>query len=370
MDHPKDLLPDYAAGLLDEAERAQVEAHLASCEACMEEVRELDQVFADWVDALPEMIPSERPHERLFERLREEREPTFPDDTLTLPPRRAIPYEETPSKGVPSETPSQGVPYPVPSSPQIAPWLIAACAALLLVTGVFGYQTGRTNLALRAEQALITRFLSAGTVQAVALYDESDTLIGNTLVARGEPQDANLENRALFVLAEPPPGGRVYQAWGHVNDDWEPSSSEQLTSLEVSRDEVFEVSTQGFASLYLSLEPPGGSPQPTDPLSRVSLSDAAPGSAVGVLELLSPTDGETLQATSTIVRGQIDSSVRELRYRLNGGESVPIIFSGGRFMFTVSGLREGENRLELLATPAQGEEVSRVLTLNVESDAP
>ena len=90
------------------------------------------------------------------------------------------------------------------------------------------------------------------------------------------------------------------------------------------------MSTEGFASLYLSLEPPGGSPQPTDPLSRVPLSTSA---AQSVIEVVSPADGAILTVNSTIVRGTIGDDVRELRYRLGDGPLIDAPLSGSRFTF-------------------------------------
>jgi hypothetical protein len=71
------------------------------------------------------------------------------------------------------------------------------------------------------------------------------------------------DGRTLFVLREPPAAGRAYQAWGHTGDG--------LASLVVSERPVFEVPGRGFEALYLSLEPRGGSPQPTTPLGRLDL---------------------------------------------------------------------------------------------------
>ena len=51
----------YALGALDEEERASFEAHLATCDVCASEVRELrevaDLVYAPWVDEESPPVP-------------------------------------------------------------------------------------------------------------------------------------------------------------------------------------------------------------------------------------------------------------------------------------------------------------------------
>ena len=135
---------------------------------------------------------------------------------------------------------------------------------------------------------------------------------------------------------------------GTQADDWEPGSSEELVSLAVSQDKVFAVPTGEFAALYLSLEPRRGSPQPTQPLSRVSLTDRA----FAPLQFSSPTDGATLSADSVIVRGSVEDGASAVSYTLNGGEPVEIGVAAGRFTFTVAGLREGENTVAVSAVGA------------------
>ena len=377
MKHPKALLPDYALGLLDPDEAAAVEAHLRECETCQEEVRQFDRVLLGWVDALPEVPPPKGAKAGLMSRIgsakRAETAETAPqagrpgegpDETRDFD-RAAVRGEDGVTRlPTPSASSSRRAPRNVIDTrnviqdrrPRIPRWLVAAC---LVLAGAGFFQSYRTQLAfgrLQTDQALLTRFLAAPDVGTLTLYSEADERLGTALVRPGD---------ALFVLAAPPPPGRVYQAWGHTSDDWSPQSGEQLTSLEVSRDAVFQVSTDGFASLYLSVEPPGGSPQPTDPLSSVPLNDVQ---AASPIELLSPEDGATLGTSSAVVRGSVGSEVRELRYRLGGGEFTAAPFSAGRFMFTVSGLERGENRLEVQATTVNGDVVTQSLILRYVPD--
>ena len=78
MAHPKEKLPDYALGLLDPDEMADVGAHLETCEACREEVRRFDATLTAWVDALPEVEPPPQAKANLFERIKNKPVPAAP----------------------------------------------------------------------------------------------------------------------------------------------------------------------------------------------------------------------------------------------------------------------------------------------------
>jgi anti-sigma factor RsiW len=74
----RELLPWYANNTLPEEERAKVEAHLAQCERCQQELRELRQI-KDMIALSVESVPE--PSEELFawtvERIRSEERHTI-----------------------------------------------------------------------------------------------------------------------------------------------------------------------------------------------------------------------------------------------------------------------------------------------------
>jgi hypothetical protein len=88
-----------------------------------------------------------------------------------------------------------------------------------------------------------------------SLRDANDNAIGTVLIS---PRDY-----ALFVLNTPPPAGKSYQAWGRVNGT--------VTSLAITEDRLIPVRSEGFERIGVSLEPLGGSPQPTQPLGGIPL---------------------------------------------------------------------------------------------------
>ena len=330
--HPTDLLPDYVLGLLEPAETAAVEAHLGSCATCQEEVRQLSEPFVILTEALPPEPPRERVWQAIQAQIAQER---------GLLPEIAAPAEARGQE-------EQATLTPPPPAPQRYTWQLTTVAALLLAVGSLVWGTFTTNnyQQVRAEQRLVAERLADPQVQKVSL----ENVIGSS---REQPLGSVLvaPESTLFVLGEDAPGDLAYQAWGHTSSDWDPEQGEVLTSLGVFKGNVFEVTSAGFASLYLSLEPTGGSPQPTDPLSKVSLLNPRSSS----VEISSPEPGTTVNSDQVILSGVVNEQTAELSYTLNGGEAGEIPFANNRFTVTVTGLVEGENRLEVTSTNNEGE---------------
>ena len=321
MNHPTDLLPDYLLGLLSPEEVERLEVHLEGCSSCRADLVSLSEPIVALTEALPQINPPEHVWEGLQERFRNEAKQATVLTVPNLKPRP--PYE----------------------------WLLAACFTLFLGSSFWGYQSFTNFQQARSETLLLTRFLSDAEVQKVSLeplLDSGGTSPGSVLISPRE--------EVLFVL-DAPPAGRSYQAWGHNSSDWNPDKGDILDSLNLSSDGVFEVQAAGFAALYLSLEPAGGSPQPTNPLSKLSL-NARPND---ILDISTPEDGATLSSASVIVRGLLADEVQDLSYNLNDGEPNPISFANNSFSFTLM-LEPGENALEVTASTG-ADSSSTTLTL-------
>ena len=338
MSHPKDLLPDYVLGLLEPEEAERVEAHLAGCAECQAEAWDLATPLALLTEALPRDKPSERVLQAVKAELRA-------DDATTLLPEIAESVE-------PDEARRVGA-LPLPRTRYA--WPLTAAFALVLALGslFWGFDNYRALQGVRADERLLSTYLARPEVQKVVLENvlesERTEPVGSALLASDEPAEV------LFVLSENAPQGRAYQAWGHTSGDWDPESGESLTSLLTSRDDVFEVDAGRFSSLYLSLEPAGGSLQPTNPLSKVSLLNPV---ADAPIEITTPEDGSAVSADSLIVSGAVDPVIRDLSYTLNGGEPTQTSAANNRFSFTVNGLREGQNTVEVTSTDENGERVT------------
>jgi anti-sigma factor RsiW len=364
MTHPTHLLEDYSLGLLEPEQLLAVESHVATCPRCQAEIRKLDMVLVTWADSVAELQPSPQPWSQLQARLQADRVAQNNDATLGVPetakiqtreprirePRTLEPHTPEPSSDLLPEIATADVFFEPPLKRMVIPplplagaWFATTFSILLALGSLFwGWRTQSALQLAQTDKQLIADFLAKDT-SSLALFDPADKPLGTVLVAGQE---------ALFVLTDSAPQRTTYQAWGHVNDDWTPGSSEQLTSLEISNDGVFKVSTAGFAALYLSLEPPGGSPQPTHSLTRVSLQ--VPVSETPIT-ITSPSASSVVTSNSVIVRGNLSTAVRGLSYRLNDGDEVTASFTGTRFTFTLPGLQAGENRLELRAKTANGE---------------
>jgi hypothetical protein len=135
----------------------------------------------------------------------------------------------------------------------------AAAALVLLVLGLGGWGVGlyRQYQALAQEQAKLARWLADPEVKWQLIKNSQGQAFGTMLWREEGP--------CLMVLREPPPPGKVYQAWGR-------KSGAEPVSLGVFSGRVFETNYEGFDFMGVSLEPPGGSPQPTEPLGRVPTS--------------------------------------------------------------------------------------------------
>ncbi len=340
MSHPRDLLNDYVLGTLTPSERLEVKAYLATSAEARAEEKVLRESLEAVTDSLHEIPVPKNAWAKIQAGLEQDRsiQNKIAEDKSV----------ETSGKIIHDQSSKR--PYWWTS--ERAAWLTAACFALIgFLAGWWGFSNYQAYQQVRTDRELVTAYLSNTNAQRVSLIGENFSDLGSVLVS---------DEKALFVLASVPVGGQTYQAWGHTNAAWEPGSTEQLTSLQVSNDTIFEISTGEFAALYLSLEPAGGSPQPTQPLTRVSLRNPV---ATSPLEITQPVGGAMVDSSTVIVSGLIDNTVTALRYSVNGNEAVETTFANQRFTFTVE-LAVGQNTIVVEAQRGSGESVRRVLEIS------
>ncbi len=207
----RELLPDYALGLLAGEEKAQLEQALQNSPELQAELAELKAVLY----RLPESLPPVTPPPRVWGRIQ----------------RKAFPRRD------------------------FLRWV--AAGLILLGLGGFGVEQNRRYQALAEEQAKLARWLSDPEVKWQLIQNDQGEAFGTMLWREEGP--------CLMVLREPPPRGKVYQAWGR-------KTGENPVSLGIFSGRTFETNYEGFDLMGISLEPPGGSPQPTQPLGRVPTS--------------------------------------------------------------------------------------------------
>jgi anti-sigma-K factor RskA len=224
-------LTDYVLGLLSEEEKRDFESHLATSAEARQELVRLQKVLVTMAEAVPSRTPRT----------------TFATIQAKL---------SAPTSSPPSET---NYVAPTKKPAKFSSWFypLALAASLLVAIGSlwWGFSSRQEAQRIEAENEKITHWLSYGDIKIVALADANNNPLGSVFVS---PRDY-----ALFILDNPPPAGKTYQAWGRVNDT--------ITSLAVADSRLIEVNCEGFERIGVSLEPPGGSPQPTEPLGGIAL---------------------------------------------------------------------------------------------------
>lgn len=209
----RELLPDYALGLLEGEEKVRLEQALQSSAELRQELAELRVVLL----RIPESLRPEVPPPGVWAKIQHK---AFPRRNFLR-------------------------------------WV--AVAAVLIVLGLGGWSLDQYHRyrALAEEHAKVARWLADPEAKWRLIRNAEGKSFGTMLWTE--------DGRCLMILSEPPPAGKVYQAWGRKTEG-------DPISLGVFTTRVFETSYEGFAFVGVSLEPPGGSPQPTQPLGRVPTS--------------------------------------------------------------------------------------------------
>ncbi len=250
----------YALDALDDAERAEFEAHLAECAACRAEVRANQEVTALLAHgAAPSASPS-----GLRDRILSDARKVRPIGSPRAAEAAAAPVQP------------QRRPYWIPAA------LAASVLFALVSTFLFSLERRRGDVAradliaiqdsLVAQQAVLARLDSAratsDSLLATLLAQDVRTV---HLTAQGQPPSARIywnRRRGVVVLAAfdlpPAAAGRTYQLWGIA-------AGRQPVSLG-----TFDTQPGGQATVTLAVdptlefsvgavteEPAGGSPQPT-----------------------------------------------------------------------------------------------------------
>ncbi|MEX2534408.1 MAG: anti-sigma factor [Trueperaceae bacterium] len=215
MSRPGELLTDYAHGALSAAETVRLEEHLSSCASCRGEVRDVREGFVELVEGLPRVQIPTGVWVKVLSRIRGQR---------------------------------------VRAGRRLA-WGLAASLVLMAASGFWGFQALENAAQADLESQTVARWLSREDVSRVSLGIYPSGGYGSVLLLPN--------GRTLFVLSDSPARGNSYQAWGRRGDE--------IVSLGVFNRPVFETTTTGYEAIGVSLEPRGGSPEPTHTLGRAEL---------------------------------------------------------------------------------------------------
>lgn len=191
----RELLPLYALGALEPAERERLEAALKRHPELWAEARALQETVADLAELVPQAPVPAGLEAKVMARLR--------------PSRRFV----------------------------LAGWLAKAAAfVLLLGLGYTGGWGAFWLLSLRDPETKV-----------VGLVSPKGEVVGRVIQRK--------EGRVLVLLDRWPPQGQVFQAWGLVQGS--------PTPLPTFRTPLKSLRLPPEARVAISLEPPGGSRQPT-----------------------------------------------------------------------------------------------------------
>jgi len=208
----RELLPDYLLGQLSLAETREVEAWLEASPQARAELESLESALF----ALPQGLVPVNPPPHLWG------EVTKRLHSKPLGRSRSL-------------------------------WVGGIAAAFLVLAGwgIFSFASYR---ALQAEQAQLAHWLAL-PAQWHLLKNAEGEGIGSMIWTK--------DGGCLIVMRDPPPAGKVYQAWG--------SEKGRKVSLGTFRGRIYETTFLGFDRIGVSLEPPGGNLQPTEPLISIPI---------------------------------------------------------------------------------------------------
>lgn len=238
-----DTVAAYLLGALPEPERAQFEAHLASCLQCREDVAHL-RVVADVLPlAVPPVAPPPQLRERLLQTVRAEAEVLHAAGPAADRPR--APHRARRRIALPLGRPLA---------------LAASLGALVLGAAVgFGIGTSTNDEQTRT-------VVQVRTVRAAV--DAAAAPRGNALIV---VRDGVATLRVTGLPAPPP--GKVYEVWLLRRGAAAPSPTDALFSVSTQGSgRVALPSVRGVEAVLVTAEPDGGSSAPTSqPFINASL---------------------------------------------------------------------------------------------------
>ena len=246
------LAAPYALDALEPPERVRFERHLKGCDRCAAEVRALseDAVRLAWSTAAP--APAAM-RERVLAAVRATPQEGAPARAPQLPPH---------VWGTQPPPARSRAPRP---RPLFVPFATATAAAALVVASLFAVQANESRDKLDAAQAQareIAHVLAAPDARATSGKDGQGRSIG--VIASAS------EGRAVVSLSgyESAPSGRVRQLW-LMRPNAQPRS---LGLFEDDTPLVAAGLTKSATSLAVTVEPDGGSAQPTtQPVVQLAL---------------------------------------------------------------------------------------------------
>ncbi|MFF2775930.1 anti-sigma factor domain-containing protein [Streptomyces sp. NPDC058052] len=237
------LVAAYALGALDDDERKDFDAHLRTCEACRQEATEFEATTARLAAAVSHTPPTAAKAQVM----------AAIDDVRQLPPRIPTPDAAPRIRGILRR--------------RIVPLALAAGVAVAALGGVAVWQAQiRQDLERQAHHA--QQQLDA--VSVVLAAPDARTVHGRAANgALTTVVSSDRQNKATFTAADlPAPGpGKTYQLWLDHDGTMRPAGLMDQDGTVILTGNPADAGAVG-----LTLEPAGGSPQPTSaPLLLMTL---------------------------------------------------------------------------------------------------
>lgn len=230
----RENIPAYALGALDAEEATALEAHLQTCDACRAELADYNRIHDSLLAALPPRAPSPALRQRLQSQL--------PSAQVKARPRL---------------------------TPSFGQWAIGAALAVLLLVNLFSFVQLRT---IQNQQAgLLEQLRSSQFALAMLAYPETKAISipGDGELSGSVLLDHDRNTIALVMWRLPEISeDQTYEVWLIEPDGkrigaglFRPSDVTTYTTQPVFAKE----SLDNFVGIGVTIEPAGGSEQPTGP---------------------------------------------------------------------------------------------------------
>jgi anti-sigma-K factor RskA len=267
-DEVKEIAPLYVIGALDEKTAHEVEASLHS--ATPEQQRDVAR-WRDMATLLPQALPLQTPPDYLRERLLNR----IVEETQQTPIEIAV--EESTLKGMSELGEKKVLPFVQPrrAESRTARWLLIAATALLAFTAGYLFKQNaeltRERYALARERDDLSKEMAAWRGQVDDIVSPRTRII--VMAGDGTPQsnakivwDTKAQQWAIYIFDLPaPPSDKEYQLW-YVTQNAKISAAVFRTNEQgrsVLKLTLPPEALVGLAATAVTLEPRGGSPQPT-----------------------------------------------------------------------------------------------------------
>jgi anti-sigma-K factor RskA len=268
----------YALGALSQHEARSFERHLAEgCSSCEASMLQFEQVVGTLAFEPPAATPSVYIRDMLLARIEREGQS---EAASTARPQSLEPGR-LPKSPHAATTLSQRSPRSQSSLGRMIPWAVAASLAIAVLGSLFALnRAGRKSADLRAQLAAAENERRRVGDRASELAQINEVLLSaehREIALAGQPPAPsasakiywNVQNNKWVVTANlpPPPKGKVYQLWFVT-------AQEKVSAGLIMPDEsghgftVTDVPANigSIAAAAITLEPDGGSDQPTMPI--------------------------------------------------------------------------------------------------------